>query len=99
MLERWPGIGGFPRKGIVLHYNFAQLYLYSHVFRGISKDDHIPHYFLDCALNGIKAATTIIDKFLNDPDITSGIVGMPSYVHSMTAFASMFLTKVATKYH
>ncbi|RFN50515.1 transcriptional activator of proteases prtt [Fusarium flagelliforme] len=97
--EIWPGIGGFPRKGIILHYNFAQLYLYSHVFRGISKDDHIPHYFLDCALNGIKAATTIIDKFLNDPDITSGIVGMPSYVHSMTAFASMFLTKVATKYH
>ncbi|KAM0493645.1 hypothetical protein ACHAP8_009088 [Fusarium lateritium] len=95
---KWPGIGGFPRKGVVLHYNFAQLYLYSHVFRGISKDDHIPHYFLDCALNGITAATTIIDKFLHDPDITLGIVGMPSYVHSMTAFASMFLTKVAIKY-
>ncbi|KAG8667728.1 hypothetical protein FPOAC2_12914 [Fusarium poae] len=97
--EQWPGIGGFPRKGVVLHYNFAQLYLYSHVFRGISKDDHIPHYFLDCAVNGITAATTIIDKFLHDPDITLGIVGMPSYVHSMTAFASMFLTKVAIKYH
>ncbi|KAG5806101.1 hypothetical protein H9Q74_006015 [Fusarium xylarioides] len=97
--ERWPGIGGFPRKGIILHYNFAQLYLYSHVFRGLSKDEHIPHYFLDCALNGITAATTIIDKFVNDPDVALGIVGMPSYVHSMTAFASMFLTKVATKYH
>ncbi|KAG5778352.1 hypothetical protein H9Q73_007970 [Fusarium xylarioides] len=97
--ERWPGIGGFPRKGIILHHNFAQLYLYSHVFRGLSKDEHIPHYFLDCALNGITAATTIIDKFVNDPDVALGIVGMPSYVHSMTAFASMFLTKVATKYH
>ncbi|KAG9503707.1 hypothetical protein J7337_003660 [Fusarium musae] len=75
------------------------LYLYSHVFRGLSKDEPIPHYFLDCALNGIKAATTIIDKFVNDPDVALGIVGMPSYVHSMTAFASMFLTKVATKYH
>jgi hypothetical protein len=50
-------------------------------------------------VNGITAATTIIDKFLHDPDITLGIVGMPSYVHSMTAFASMFLTKVAIKYH
>ncbi|KAI1042977.1 hypothetical protein LB505_009784 [Fusarium chuoi] len=98
-IQRWPGIGGFPRKGIILHYNFAQLYLYSHVFRGLSKDEHIPHYFLDCALNGITAATTIIDKFVNDPDVALGIVGMPSYVHSMTAFASMFLTKVATKYH
>ncbi|KAF4965170.1 hypothetical protein FSARC_6988 [Fusarium sarcochroum] len=97
--KQWPGIGGFPRKGIVLHYNFAQLYLYSHVFRGLSKDDHIPHYFLDCALNAISTATTIIDMFLNDTDVALGIVGMPSYVHSMTAFASMFLTKVATKYH
>ncbi|KAF4997743.1 hypothetical protein FDECE_12000 [Fusarium decemcellulare] len=95
---QWPGIGGFPRKGIILHYNFAQLYLYSHVFRGLSKDDPIPHYFLDCALKAISTATTIIDKFIHDPDVALGIVGMPSYVHSMTAFASMFLTKVATKY-
>ncbi|KAF5025680.1 hypothetical protein F66182_2286 [Fusarium sp. NRRL 66182] len=97
--QQWPGLGGFPRKGIWLHYNFAQLYLYSHVFRGLSKDDHIPHYFLDCALNAISTATTVIDLFLHDPDIAAGIVGMPSYVHSMTAFASMFLTRVATKYH
>ncbi|KAJ4218822.1 hypothetical protein NW757_014579 [Fusarium falciforme] len=96
--EQWPGIGGFPRKGIILHYNFVQLYLYSHVFRGLSKNDPVPHYFLDCALNAISTATTIIDKFINDPDVALGIVGMPSYVHSMTAFASMFLTKVATKY-
>ncbi|KAF4964012.1 hypothetical protein FZEAL_10896, partial [Fusarium zealandicum] len=96
--EQWPGIGGFPRKGIILHYNFAQLYLYSHVFRGLSKDDPIPHYFLDCALKAISTATAIIDRFLHDPDVASGIVGMPSYVHSMTAFASMFLTKVAIKY-
>ncbi|KAI8713006.1 Zn(2)-C6 fungal-type domain-containing protein [Fusarium sp. LHS14.1] len=97
-VKQWPGIGGFPRKGIILHYNFAQLYLYSHVFRGLSKNDPVPHYFLDCALNAISTATTIIDKFINDPDVALGIVGMPSYVHSMTAFASMFLTKVATKY-
>ncbi|KAM5386699.1 hypothetical protein ACJZ2D_000662 [Fusarium nematophilum] len=96
--EQWPGIGGFPRKGIILHYNFAQLYLYSHVFRGLSKNDPVPHYFLECALNAISTATTIIDKFLHDPDVALGIVGMPAYVHSMTAFASMFLTKVATKY-
>lgn len=97
-LEQWPGIGRFPRKGVILHYNFAQLYLYSHIFRGLSKDDPIPHYFLDCALKAISTATTIIDKFLNDPDVAVGIVGMPSYVHSMTAFACMFLTKVAMKY-
>lgn len=36
---------------------------------------------------------------VHDADVALGIVGMPSYVHSMTAFASMFLTKVAIIYH
>lgn len=40
----------------------------------------------------------IIDLIANDPDVVAGIVGMPSYVHSMTAFACMFLTKVSIKY-
>lgn len=96
--EHWPLIGSFPRKGIVLHYNFAQLYLYSHVFRGLTKNDPIPHYFLDCTSKAISAAMAIIDLIANDPDVVAGIVGMPSYVHSMTAFACMFLTKVSIKY-
>ncbi|KAH7161812.1 hypothetical protein EDB81DRAFT_854096 [Dactylonectria macrodidyma] len=96
--EQWPEIGSFPRKGIMLHHNFAQLYLYSHIFRGLSQDQPFPSYFLDCASNAIQAATTIVDLMINDPDIAIGIVGMPSYVHSMTAFASMFLTKVTIIY-
>jgi hypothetical protein len=83
----------------MLHYNFAQLYLYSHIFRGLSQENSFPPYFLDCASNGIQAATTIINLMVSDPDVALGIVGMPSYVHSMTAFASMFLTKVAIIYH
>lgn len=94
----FPGIGAFPRKGTVLHSYFVQLHLYSHVFRGLSGKDPIPHYFLDCASKAIEAATSIIDFILADPDVASGIIGMPSYLHSMTAFACMFLIKVAIKY-
>ncbi|KAF7563346.1 hypothetical protein G7046_g773 [Stylonectria norvegica] len=96
--EQWPQIGSFPRKGTILHYNFAQIHLYSHVFRGLSGDDPIPPYFLDCASNAIAAAIAIINLIITDPDVVAGIVGMPSYMHSMTAFACMFLIKVANKY-
>ncbi|KAH6984680.1 hypothetical protein BKA56DRAFT_671162 [Ilyonectria sp. MPI-CAGE-AT-0026] len=96
--EQWPQIGSFPRKGTILHYNFAQIHLYSHIFRGLSGDDPIPHYFLDCASKAVAAATAIIDLIITDPDVAVGIVGMPSYMLSMTAFACMFLIKVAMKY-
>ncbi|KAM5345180.1 hypothetical protein ACJ41O_011042 [Fusarium nematophilum] len=96
--EQWPQIGSFPRKGTILHYNFAQIHLYSHIFRGLSGDDPIPHYFLDCASKAVTAATAIIDLIITDADVAVGIVGMPSYMLSMTAFACMFLIKVAIKY-
>ena len=31
---------------------------------------------------------------ISDPDLHAGLVGMPSYLHSMTAFACMFLAKL-----
>ncbi|KAI5464943.1 hypothetical protein BGZ63DRAFT_421932 [Mariannaea sp. PMI_226] len=96
--EQWPQIGSFPRKGTILHYNFAQIHLYSHIFRGLTGDDPIPHYFLDCASKAVAAATAIIDLIITDRDVAVGLVGMPSYMLSMTAFACMFLIKVAIKY-
>ncbi|RGP75106.1 transcriptional activator of proteases prtt [Fusarium longipes] len=98
LFEQWTQIGSFPRKGTILHYNFAQIHLYSHIFRGLSGDAPIPHYFLDCAMQAVTAATAIIDLIITDPDVALGIVGMPSYMLSMTAFACMFLIKVAVKY-
>ncbi|KPM45738.1 hypothetical protein AK830_g756 [Neonectria ditissima] len=96
--EQYDHIGGFPRKGVHLHYHFAKLHLHSHVFRGLGSDTTIPHYFLDCAVAAVSAATSTIDFILTDSDVAAGIVGMPSYLHCMTAFACMFLTKVATRY-
>ncbi|KAM5359679.1 hypothetical protein ACJZ2D_014297 [Fusarium nematophilum] len=94
--ETHPAIGGFPRKGAQLHFHFAQLYLFSHVFRGQS--DTIPSHFVDSASMAITAALAIIEMLVTDIDVSSGIVGMPSYLLSMTAFSCMFLAKVAHKY-
>ncbi|KAF9878706.1 C6 transcription factor [Colletotrichum karsti] len=91
-------IGRFPRKGAKLHFHFAKLHLYSHIFRGLSGDNPIPYHFLDCAATAISVATSTINFILTDPDIAAGVVGMPSYLHCMTAFACMFLIKVAVKY-
>lgn len=46
----------------------------------------------------VTSASAIIDILLTDPDLSISIVGMPSYLLSMTAFAAMFLAKVSHKY-
>lgn len=46
----------------------------------------------------VASASAIIDILLTDPDLSISIVGMPSYLLSMTAFAAMFLAKVSHKY-
>ncbi|KAH7313924.1 hypothetical protein B0I35DRAFT_480564 [Stachybotrys elegans] len=94
--EQHPGIGGFPRKGARLHYHFAQLYLYSHIFRG--QVSPLPSYLLDSALAAINAAIAIMDSLLTDPDVSNGIIGMPSYLISMIAFTCIFVVKIAHKY-
>lgn len=85
--------GHFPRKGVLLHYHFAKLHLYSHVFRGLHGSS-LPSHFREAATSAVAAATSIIDMLISDPDLHAALVGMPSYLHSMTAFACMFLAKL-----
>jgi len=87
-------IGTYPRKGALLHFHFAKLYLYSHVFRGL-RDATIPAHFHECATHAVHSATAIINLHLNDPDVGEAISGLPTYIHSMTGFACMFLAKLA----
>ncbi|TKW52552.1 Transcriptional activator of proteases prtT [Colletotrichum tanaceti] len=96
--EQYQHIGRFPRKGALLHFHFAKLHLYSHIFRGLPGDGPIPHHFLACAASAVSVATSTIGFITTDPDVAAGVVGMPSYLHCMTAFACMFLIKVAVKY-
>lgn len=97
LLEHHEHIGRFPRKGVLLHYHFSKLHLYSHVFRGL-RNAEIPSRFLDSAASATSAAVAIISTLINDPEIRPALIGIPSYMHSMTAFAAMFLSKLVMTY-
>jgi hypothetical protein len=81
----------------LLHYHFAKLHLYSHVFRGL-QDTTVPSYFLDSASSATTAAIAIINALIHDPELQPALIGVPSYMHSMTAFAAMFLSKLTMTY-
>lgn len=90
-------LGGFPRKGAILHLHFAKLYLYSHVFSGL-RGTPVPHRFQSYASAAVTEARSIINLLLTDQDLILGLNGIPSFLHSMTAFACMFLISVSTKH-
>ncbi|KAH6892449.1 hypothetical protein B0T10DRAFT_560038 [Thelonectria olida] len=84
-------------KEIPLHYNFAQLYLYSHIFQGLAYDE-FPFKLYENATKAVSAAIAIVNIMTADPSVTNTMAGMPSYTYSMTGFACVFLIKVAVKY-
>ncbi|KAF2732658.1 hypothetical protein EJ04DRAFT_535904 [Polyplosphaeria fusca] len=90
-------IGEFPTKGVILHHHLAKLHLHSHVFRGL-KGAPVPAYFQDSAVAAVSAATSIVEMLLSDYDIREGLAGIPHYIHSMIAFACVFLLKVAAQH-
>ncbi|KIV85913.1 hypothetical protein PV11_01564 [Exophiala sideris] len=100
-------IGNYARKGAVLYYHFAKLYLYSHALRGLGKQDpsatvratsEIGLDIDEFANAAVLSATAIIRTVLNDPEVQSFIDGFHTYFHIMTAFAVVFLLKVSTSY-
>ncbi|KAK7969671.1 hypothetical protein PG988_008744 [Apiospora saccharicola] len=86
LIEHHERIGGFPRKGVRLHYHYAKLILYSHVFRGLH-DASIPAHFLDPAASAVTAATNTVNVLISGSEIKPALVGLPSYMHSMTGYA------------
>ncbi|KAF2017494.1 hypothetical protein BU24DRAFT_344912 [Aaosphaeria arxii CBS 175.79] len=90
-------IGEFPTKGVILHHHLAKLHLHSHVFRGL-KGAPVPTYFQDSAIAAVAAATSIVEMLLTDFDIREALVGIPHYIHSMIAFACVFLLKIAAQH-
>lgn len=92
-------VGNYPKKGVGLHYHFAKLYLYSHVFRGIGKPDFMSSEIaLDINELGnaaLLSATAIIRAVTNDVEIQGYLNGLPTYFNVMIAFAVVFVLKVS----
>ena len=102
-INHWPahfpeyqeGFGAFPRKGIQFHGSFAKLYLYSQAFKGVG-NSHLPPQLSECAFKAVSVAMKIIEMIILDEDVKAGLVGLPSYIQSMTGFACMFLARLVS---
>lgn len=93
-----PHIGGFPAKGLRLHYHFGKLNLGHYVFQGL-RGAPVPDVFIGSAVMAHDAATAIFYSILEDEDLQQDLLGMPHYFHIMIAFAGHFLLEVCNKYH
>ena len=80
-----------------MHFQFGQLYLGQHVFRGL-KDDPIPLHFLSQANLAYQAATSIFEMILDDPKLQESLIGVPHYFHIMIAFGGCFLLELCAKH-
>lgn len=67
------------------------------MFSGL-RGSPVPPRFQDFASAAVTEAKSIINLLLTDQDLILALNGIPSYLHSMTAFACMFLVSVSTKH-
>lgn len=89
------------RRSVEIHYHFSNLVLNSLVLRGRSLDkiSDLPSSLRPLALKAVEAAHQILQHFLSEPGYYDDVAGMPLYLHSMIAFAVVFLMKMSTRWH
>lgn len=79
---------------------FAKLQLNSLAVRGVSlSQGRLSTERKEFANMAISAAASILTFVLEEEDMRRALVGTPLYVHTMIAFASVFLMKVATRWN
>ncbi|TDZ27780.1 Transcriptional activator of proteases prtT [Colletotrichum spinosum] len=96
-------ISKYPAKGVILHYYFARLLLYSVCLRGLNASNPSDQYavcderrsFINKAIASASAALELI---LTDPDMRRAVIGVPLYLLTTIAYAAMFLMKVYTQW-
>jgi hypothetical protein len=88
------------QRNVELQFHFSNLVLNSLVLRGrpLANLAELPSSLRPLALKAVEAAHSVLQRFLDDPKYVDEIVGMPLYLHSMIAFAAVFLMKMAHKW-
>ncbi|KAK2016891.1 hypothetical protein LZ32DRAFT_53627 [Colletotrichum eremochloae] len=92
-------IAEYPAKGVILHYHFARLLLFSICLRGLNPSNPTDQYamsderreFINLAIASASAALELI---LTDTDMRRAVIGVPLYLLTTIAYAAMFLMKV-----
>lgn len=88
-------------RAVMLQYHFSDLVLHSLVLRGRPLDTiaELPACLRPLALKAVNAAHSILQHFSQEMSHHEEIIGMPFYLHSMVAFAVVFLLKVSPQWH
>ena len=85
---------------MLVYSYFAKLQLNSLAVRGVSlSQGRLSTERKEFANMAISAAASILTFVLEEEDMRRAMVGTPLYVHTMIAFASVFLMKVATRWN
>jgi hypothetical protein len=89
-------ISDYPAKGVILHYLFARLQLFSICLRGLSPSAQSlisaeRRSFTNLAIESASSALTLI---LQDVDMRKAVIGVPLYLLTTISYACMFLVKV-----
>ncbi|KAI7153239.1 hypothetical protein KC349_g8502 [Hortaea werneckii] len=91
-------IGAFPPMGNVLYSYFAKLQINAFAVRGVNTNQgSLSTERKEFANIAVSAATSILTYILDEPDLRRCLVGTPLYVHTMIAFASVFLMKMGPR--
>lgn len=102
-------VGDYPAKGVLLHFHFAKLQLHSLALRGVtgsatnekSSADIIATFSpqrTTMARVAIESAKHVLTTILTVQEIRVCLIGVPLYVHTMIAFAAVFLMKVTSRW-
>ncbi|KAK4937648.1 hypothetical protein LTR10_021794 [Elasticomyces elasticus] len=102
-LNRDVHIGDYPAMGVDLHYYFASMMLNSLALRGrslvnISSTTTLPTSLRPLASQAINSAHQILIIVLDEPSIRDSMVGVPLYLHTVIAFAVVFLIKMSSRW-
>ncbi|KEF58831.1 uncharacterized protein A1O9_03674 [Exophiala aquamarina CBS 119918] len=102
-LQRDPHVGDYPAVGVELHYHFASMMLNSLALRGrslftISSTSTLPTSLRPLASHAISSAHQILMIVLEEPNIRDSMVGVPLYLHTVIAFAVVFLIKMSSRW-
>lgn len=94
-------VGDYPAIGVDLHYHFGSMMLNSLALRGrsLTSISTLPSTLRPLALQAIEAAHRILQIVLERPEIKESLVGVPLYLHTMIAFAVVFLIKMSPRWH
>ncbi|KAG6280706.1 hypothetical protein E4U47_006598 [Claviceps purpurea] len=95
-----PHIADYPAKGVILHYHFARIQLFSICLRGIRPSEQYTmsderRKLVNLA---IESAFGALDLILSDPDMRPAVIGVPLYLLTTIAFACLFLMKAQTQW-